>query len=492
MRQPARSQRVVLTGALAVACAIACDTVLDIQDPTMRPSGGSGEAGEQASGAPNSGGTSTVSKLPVGGEAGTPTVTGGMGGVGGMGAVSGVSGSANTGGSAGQAGEAGQAGAAGAPECTPDALRCAGAAQKSPEICDATSHWTANTTEAAGDCPVLCANGKCTVCTDGDKRCSPCANDDTTCSTNQRQKCVDGAWANDGDECANYCDAGDCITPPSCPAVAGAFNDCSGTSCCNSLRVAGGSFSRDYDGSDNFKMKDEFPAEISPFLLDKFEVSVGRMRAFLNAYGQLTLEDGAGKSPHIAADPGWSTEYTIPPNKAAVITELKCPGTTWADADSANNDLPINCVSFNVAYAFCIWDGGRLPTEAEWNFAAAGGDEQRLYPWKAPSVGLAITPEYANYGSASPIAVGSKVLGNGRWGHSDLAGNVSEWTLDYFADYPDVCSDCMNATAAIERTERGGSYSAAIEDLLFVALRGDGEPTETVPDRGFRCARDLK
>jgi formylglycine-generating enzyme required for sulfatase activity len=216
------------------------------------------------------------------------------------------------------------------------------------------------------------------------------------------------------------------------------------------------------------------------------------MRAFFNAYGQLNLKNGAGKSPHIAADQGWSTDYTLPTAANDAIAQLKCDGGTWSDAAETNNDLPINCVPFNLAYAFCVWDGGRLPTEAEWNFAATGGNEQRAYPWKAPPVGEAITPAYANYdnNNPGPIAVGSLNQGNGRWGQADLAGNVSEWTLDYSADYPDSCIDCMTATPAADRTMRGGSY-ASLPDFLWVSFRFSGEPAQILPEVVFRCARDL-
>jgi sulfatase modifying factor 1 len=471
MRTALKWGRVALIGAVAMVCAIACDSVLDIQPPKMRP----GEAGAPSgAGAPDTGGSSSVAGITTnGGAAGEALVT-------------------MTAGAAGAAAGAGGEGGAGQPkECATDALRCAGATEKTPEICDASGHWAPNSAEANGDCPLLCAAGKCTVCVNDEKRCSVCTEGDASCSTNRPQKCVDGAWKDEPDTCTHYCDAGSCITPPSCDAQFAARTRCKSESCCESLLVPGGTFSRDFDGSVDYGDA-SFVAEISPFYLDKFEVTVGRIRQFVNAYGQLSLKNGSGKSAHIANDSGWSTDYVLPTDKNALVAQLKCQGTTWSDTVGDNNDLPVNCSTFNVAYAFCIWDGGRLPTEVEWNFAAAGGAEQRAYPWKPPSTGPAITDAYANYNNANPgpISVGSKSLGNGRWGQADLAGNVAEWTHDYFGDYPAVCKDCLNTTAAAERTERGGSYTA-LGDFLFVSFRGSIEPTATRSFVGFRCARDL-
>lgn len=340
---------------------------------------------------------------------------------------------------------------------------------------------------------MLCTAGACTECEGNVKQCSVCAEGDANCSTNRPQKCVSGHWQNEAEKCAHYCNAGECAMPPSCPAAAGLRSICQGESCCTSLRVEGGNFSRDYDGTDLFYAKDQYPATVTSFLLDKFEVTVGRMREFVATYGQLQLADGAGKSNHIADDTGWKTTLSLPLDKDALISMLKCDKDTqtWSDTSSLNNDLPINCVSFNVAYAFCIWDGGRLPTEAEWNFAATGGDEQRPFPWKTPASGPAISVEHANYSATTAIAVGSKALGNGRWGQADLAGNVGEWTLDFYHDYPESCVDCVNLSPAGERTERGG-YFVLPEDYLYASLRGYSTPDDALPTIGFRCARDLE
>lgn len=482
MRSQSSWARGAIGSVMVAVCAAACADVLDIQDPKTRPND-AGAAGDDT--APSGAGTATG-----GSSSGSATVLGGAG----------QGGDAVLGGAgAGAAAGAGAGGEGGTPpgECLKDEARCGGAAEKSPEICDETGHWIANTSVAEGDCEVACLDGKCAECENGDVRCTPCADDAVNCDTNLPQTCTAGVWTDAATSCPQYCDAGACKTTPSCDVANTFRTTCKDAeSCCRSLLIPGGSFKRDFDGSDDYG-DDSFPADISSFLLDKFEVTVGRVRQFVTAYAALkiNLKNGAGKSTHIPDDTGWDTVGNVlPDTQNDLLTELKsCAGATWSDDVDANNDVPLNCVSFNEAYAFCIWDGGRLPTEAEWNFAAAGGTQQRAYPWKAPVSGPAITDEYANYGDANPgpIAVGSKPLGNGRWGQSDLSGNVVEWTLDYYGDYPSVCSNCLNSTAGALRSVRGGAYSL-LEDALFVAFRTALPTAGRRANGGFRCARDPK
>jgi formylglycine-generating enzyme required for sulfatase activity len=263
--------------------------------------------------------------------------------------------------------------------------------------------------------------------------------------------------------------------------------------------VPGGTFNR-YIEDD---LEIPYPATVSPFYLDKFEVTVGRMRQFVSVYEQFkpTLQPGVGRSEHIDDDTGWRSTFDLPADKAALVELLKgeasdvtpCEQPTWLDTVGQNNDLPINCVTFNVAYAFCIWDGGgRLPTEAEWEFAAAGGEAQRTYPWKAADSGQPITSEYATYNSPSAVAVGITPRGDARWGQSDMAGNVAEWVLDYASGgYPETCQDCVNGVTASLRGFRGGGYPLD-ESSATASVRDFLDPTDIRKFLGFRCARDIE
>ena len=163
----------------------------------------------------------------------------------------------------------------------------------------------------------------------------------------------------------------------------------------------------------------------------------------------------------------------------------------------SQENLPINCVNWYEAYAFCIWDGGFLPSEAEWEYAAAGGSQQREYPWgsarprdwRTSTRFSAATTRTA--GAAAQAgehrARGYGALGAGLWGQLDMAGEVWEWNLDWYAPYA-ACVNCADATPGAARVVRGGQY----DDLgltLFPPYRNFFYPTARFDYIGFRCAR---
>jgi formylglycine-generating enzyme required for sulfatase activity len=246
------------------------------------------------------------------------------------------------------------------------------------------------------------------------------------------------------------------------------------------------------------------PARVSDFRLDKYEITVGRFRKFVAAYSRTMIAEGAGANPKNPSDTGWSAAWNanLPPDATALSAALQCasPYQTWTDdvGTARAETLPINCLDWYEAEAFCIWDAGRLPTEAEWNYAASGGTQQRVHAWgnEAPDC------SYANFfgragGSdfcvqpaiGATNGVGSESpKGDGRFGQTDLAGNISEWVQDFHAPYVNPCDDCANLTAGSHRVVRGGSFfdSAPVQVSSF---RGNADPSERDPSIGTRCAR---
>jgi formylglycine-generating enzyme required for sulfatase activity len=279
------------------------------------------------------------------------------------------------------------------------------------------------------------------------------------------------------------------VAPPTGPRCEGLAKNCGfNRGCCEHATVEGGMFDRAYDGvNDGNSAPAGLTATVSSFELDVFEVTVGRFRAFLADY-HLPDPEEAG------SDVDWSA--VLPADAASLAAELtRCvPAPTWTGAPEYNEYMPITCINWYEARAFCAWDGGRLPTDAEWNYAAAGGNQQRPYPWSTPDASLTIDTTYAIYSAPGgdyfrgPTNVGSRGLkGQGRWGQEDLAGNVAEWVLDAFGPYPMPCSDCVNHDGP-DRTIRNGAFISP-EAQLRTAYRSNLSPTTRSYAVGVRCAR---
>jgi formylglycine-generating enzyme required for sulfatase activity len=272
--------------------------------------------------------------------------------------------------------------------------------------------------------------------------------------------------------------------------------------------VTGGTFYRSYDGAAFTDMT--HPATVSSFRLDKFEITVGRFRQFVNAWvSGWRPGAGAGKHSHLNGgnglansgsagtyEAGWDPTWdaSLGTTASAWDTNLSCgsSGCTWTSAAGVHEKLPINYVTWYEAYAFCIWDGGFLPSETEWNYAAAGGGEQRVYPWSSPPSSTAIDCSYLYYAPclgtpATVNAVGSESpKGNGKYGQADLSGNVFEMNLDFYTNYASPCVDCAYLVSSTSRAMRGGGYTG---DANSVKVSARWTTTLRNAYQGARCAR---
>jgi sulfatase modifying factor 1 len=321
---------------------------------------------------------------------------------------------------------------------------------------------------------------------------------------------------------AAACAQGGCAAPPSCAIAGSGRTDCGSNkeSCCTSPEVPCGAYFRTYTNDGTGATDEDAPALVSGFRLDKYLVTVGRFRQFVQAWNGgsgYTPAAGSGKHAHLnggkglvdaggspdggaaAYEPGWLASDDS--NLLLTNADLACDPTyaTWTPAPGSNENLPMNCVSWYEAYAFCIWDGGFLPSEAEFEYAAAGGSQQREYPWgsndPAASSGYAIfgcargTDGGGCTGLGNLAPVGTAVMGAARWGQLDLAGNVSEWNLDVYAPFATPCTDCTALSGGSGRVNRAGSFRST-SVYLQASFRGDLlYATDKTSAFGIRCAR---
>lgn len=363
--------------------------------------------------------------------------------------------------------------------CLPGAKICVG---NEPQECNANGEWQKGEMCADG----TCLHGECAgACVPGSKRCN----------LNYPQVCDATETWQDAIPCtiwAPSCDDGECKVPRSCVGLPENCGPLENESCCTVTELPGGTYNRSNDPM--------FPATVSAFQLDRFEITVGRFRKFVEAYSRDIVQEGQGAHPHIEGS-GWKAEFqqALPmgakskDDREALEMALICHPvfSTWTITSGTNDNLPMNCISWYEAFAFCIWDGGRLPTEAEWQFAMRGGNEQRYHPWSLPPTSMNLDATCAVYdcngdGDSSMCKIGDIVgvgsrspKGDGKWHQADLAGSVWEWMYDL-------------REGDTNRQARGGYWGNSAPNLALQYGEGSGEPDKRYEYLGARCARDLR
>lgn len=200
------------------------------------------------------------------------------------------------------------------------------------------------------------------------------------------------------------------------------------------------------------------------------------------------------------------TEVTVGAwKKYADATGKYMPKVYWKNPVSGIDyveqwkDHPVVHVTWEEVVDYCRWAGVRLPTEAEWEYAARGGFEGRKYPW-----GDMISHDYANYGQdecCKGLAVGKDQWVNtspvasfepNGFGLYDMAGNVYEWCQDWYqSDYYRESSalDPQGPTEGFDKVLRGGDYQSG-PDNMVISRRIMHGPDDWADMFGFRCVRN--
>jgi eukaryotic-like serine/threonine-protein kinase len=227
---------------------------------------------------------------------------------------------------------------------------------------------------------------------------------------------------------------------------------------------------------------------VTGFCLDRTEVTT---RAYLGC-----VEKGECERP--------PEKVTWPGIKA---DQVKLYSSFCNSTQKDRGEHPVNCVAWPMADTFCKKRGARLPTEAEWEFAARGAS-QRKYPWGDDPPGSrylnACGKECAKWfeghgvkqgtmyedddGFAGTAPVGSFPAGVSASGILDLAGNVWEWTADWYALYaPDNVADPKGPPTGTMRVVRGGDFTGSQPDWARPAFRWKTDPETYNHAIGFRC-----
>jgi len=257
--------------------------------------------------------------------------------------------------------------------------------------------------------------------------------------------------------------------------------------------VPGGTFMMGSDDSDEDADDDEKPQHevtLDSFWIDRTEVTNAQFAAFVAATGYVTTAEEEG-SGYIYTDGDWELV------EKADWQHPQGPGSDLNGLD----EHPVVLVSWDDAEAYCAWAGAQLPTEAQWEYATRGNDG-RLYSWGnafdcqltnaddetiLDSYVVPGGPGCDGYDRTAPV--GSFSPAGDSWvGAADMAGNVWEWTADWYGDYPD--SRQTNPTGPATgnvRVLRGGSWFNNQRSLRAANRFNVGFPAYRINLVGFRC-----
>lgn len=281
--------------------------------------------------------------------------------------------------------------------------------------------------------------------------------------------------------------------PAAVPSPAASITDAAADPRCpeDMIEIAGGKFFMGSDHKDASSIEQPVhPVTLSGYCIDKTEVKTSDYLACVDR----------GDCRPAARDAHW-------PGISA--REQKTYGKLCEQLGELSGNHPVACVTWHMASIYCRAQGKRLPSEAEWEYAARGPDV-RIYPWGdepptsrhlnacgsecaawAKREGLAVDALHRGddgYATTAPVA--SFSAGNSRFGPADMTGNVSEWVNDWFNDYEKAPqSDPLGPENGQKRVIRGSAWNGGDTSALRASFRSALDPAAKSPMVGFRCAK---
>jgi len=277
------------------------------------------------------------------------------------------------------------------------------------------------------------------------------------------------------------------------------------------VRLAGGEFQMGSAGPHSYPDDGEGPTRrvrLDPFWIDACAVSNAGFAQFVEETGHVT------EAEHF----GWSFVFAgllpddFPPTRGVAHAPWwrQVEGADWRRPEGPQSGLdgrldhPVVHVSWNDVQAYCAWAGKRLPTEAEWEYAARGGIEGKVFPWGdelEPGGEHRMNVWQGTFPSENTRADGfystcpvDEFPPNG-FGLHNTTGNVWEWCSDWFhPDFHrrDTRTNPQGPRRGANRSTRGGSHLChhSYCERYRVAARNSMTPDSTAGNTGFRCVRD--